>query len=49
MPDRVLFGSDYPLLTYRRYEKDLQLLGEETRKKLLYQNARHLLGKDRLG
>jgi hypothetical protein len=49
MPDRVLFGSDYPLLTYRRYEKDLQVLGEETRSKLLYQNARRLLGKDRLG
>jgi uncharacterized protein len=49
MPDRVLFGSDYPLLTYRRYEKDMQLVGEKARQKLLHQNARHLFGEDRLG
>jgi predicted TIM-barrel fold metal-dependent hydrolase len=49
MPDRVLFGSDYPLLTYGRYEKDMQLVGEEARQKVLYQNARRLFGDGRLG
>jgi predicted TIM-barrel fold metal-dependent hydrolase len=45
----VLFGSDYPLLTYGRYEKDMQLVGEEARQKVLYQNARRLFGDGRLG
>lgn len=49
MPDRVLFGSDYPLLTYRRYERDMTFLEEETRQKLLYHNARRLFGDGRLG
>jgi predicted TIM-barrel fold metal-dependent hydrolase len=49
MPDRVLFGSDYPLLNYRRYEKDMQLVGKEARQKLLYKNARRLFGDGGLG
>jgi uncharacterized protein len=42
MPDKVLFGSDYPLLSYRRYAKDMDLLGQESRQKLLHLNARRL-------
>ena len=42
MPDKVLFGSDYPLLSYKRYGHDLDLLEEEGRQKLLHMNARHV-------
>jgi uncharacterized protein len=49
IPDKVLFGSDYPLLSYRRYERDMQLVGEEAMQKLLYKNARRLFGDGRLG
>jgi uncharacterized protein len=42
MPDKVLFGSDYPLLSYKRYARDLDLLEEEGRQKLLHLNARNL-------
>ena len=44
MPDKVLFGSDYPLLSYKRYARDTSLLEEEARQKLLHLNARHLFG-----
>jgi predicted TIM-barrel fold metal-dependent hydrolase len=44
MPDKVLFGSDYPLLSYKRYARDMGLLEEEGRQKLLHLNARHLFG-----
>ncbi len=44
MPGKVLFGSDYPLLSYKRYAPDLDLLEEEDRQKLLHLNARHLFG-----
>jgi len=41
---KVLFGSDYPLLTLARYKADLEGLGDETRGKLLHDNARGLFG-----
>jgi len=44
MPDKVLFGSDYPLLSYKKYGHDLDLLEEAGRQKLLHLNARHLFG-----
>jgi predicted TIM-barrel fold metal-dependent hydrolase len=44
LPDKVLFGSDYPLLSYKRYGHDLDLLEEEGRQKLLHLNARHVFG-----
>ena len=44
MPGKVLFGSDYPLLSYKRYAPDLDFLEEEDRQKLLHLNARHLFG-----
>jgi hypothetical protein len=44
MPDKVLFGSDYPLLSYKRYVKDMDLLKKEERQKLLHLNARSLFG-----
>ena len=44
IPDKVLFGSDYPLLSYKRYGRDLDLLEEEGRQKLLHLNARHVFG-----
>jgi uncharacterized protein len=42
MPDKVLFGSDYPLLSYKRYKKDMDLLEEQERQKILYLNAESL-------
>jgi predicted TIM-barrel fold metal-dependent hydrolase len=44
IPDKVLFGSDYPLLSYKRYARDMGFLEEEGRQKLLHLNARHLFG-----
>lgn len=44
MPDKVLFGSDYPLLSYKRYARDMGLLEKEDRQKLLHLNARNLFG-----
>jgi len=41
---KVLFGSDYPLLTLARYKSDLEGLDEEARQRLLYDNGRQLLG-----
>lgn len=46
IPDRVLFGSDFPLLSYAKYAADLGSLGDEARGRLLYQNARRIFGKD---
>ncbi len=41
---KVLFGSDYPLLTLARYESDLEGLDDDTRRRLLYDNGRDLFG-----
>jgi uncharacterized protein len=38
--EKVIFGSDFPLLTFRRYEDHLMGFGEEEREKVLYSNAR---------
>jgi hypothetical protein len=45
-PDRTLFGSDFPLLSYKRYAADLASLDGETREKMLCRNARRMLGHD---
>ena len=44
MPDKVLFGSDYPLLSYKRYKADMELVKDEVRQKVLHLNARQLFG-----
>ena len=44
MPDKVLFGSDYPLLSYKRYASDMDCLEQEDRQKVLHLNARRLFG-----
>lgn len=44
MPDKVLFGSDYPLLSYKRYARDIDPLEDEFKRKLLHLNARNLFG-----
>jgi len=44
MSDKVLFGSDYPLLSYERYARDMDTLGEGEKQKLVYFNARQLFG-----
>ena len=44
MPDKVLFGSDYPLLSYKRYARDMDTLEEGEKEKLVYINARQLFG-----
>lgn len=46
IPDRVVFGSDFPLLSYAKYAADLGSLADEARDRLLYQNARRIFGKD---
>ncbi len=50
--DRILFGSDYPLLRPSRLLKEVKSLGlpEEIERLILYRNAQRLLGiKDRSG
>jgi uncharacterized protein len=46
IPDRTFFGSDFPLLSYRKYAAELGSLCHEARDKLLYHNARRMLGND---
>jgi|WetSurMetagenome_2_1015567.scaffolds.fasta_scaffold238424_2 uncharacterized protein len=41
---KVLFGSDYPLLSLARYKPQLEKLGDEARRKIMYENGRHLFG-----
>jgi len=43
--DRILFGSDYPLIPPRRYIEEMEEsgLGEEERRKILGQNIKNLL------
>ena len=41
---KVLFGSDYPLLTLARYKSDLESLDDEARRRLLQDNGRQLFG-----
>jgi hypothetical protein len=44
LSEKVLFGSDYPLLPASRYLQDLMDLTEEVRAKILYGNAEAMLG-----
>lgn len=45
-PDKILFGSDYPLIPPRRYFKDMESSGLDAapRRKICGENARRLLG-----
>ncbi len=45
-PEKILFGSDYPLLSPKRLLNEIESLGLsiETREKILFRNARELLG-----
>ncbi len=44
--DKILFGSDYPLIPQRRFLKEIRglELSERIKQKILVDNARHLLG-----
>ena len=44
--DKILFGSDYPLIPQRRFLKEIRGLDlpEKTKEKILAGNAQHLLG-----
>jgi predicted TIM-barrel fold metal-dependent hydrolase len=44
LADKVIFGSDYPLLTLTRYRSAIGALDEEVREKVLWGNGRRLLG-----
>jgi hypothetical protein len=44
LADKVLFGSDYPLLGLSRYRPRLDELGPEVREKFLSANGRRLFG-----
>jgi hypothetical protein len=41
---KVLFGSDFPLLTLARYRAALEGLDDEAKKLILYENGRRLFG-----
>jgi uncharacterized protein len=41
---KVLFGSDFPLLTLARYKAGIQGLGDEARRRILCENGRSLFG-----
>jgi predicted TIM-barrel fold metal-dependent hydrolase len=44
--DKILFGSDFPLISQRRFLKEITALDlpEETKNKILAGNAKKLLG-----
>ena len=44
--DKILFGSDYPLIPQRRYLKEIDSIGlsQEHKENILYRNAARLLG-----
>ncbi len=44
LKNKVVFGSDYPLLTLARYKADIERLDEEAQEHILYRNARTLFG-----
>ncbi len=44
LQDKVLFGSDYPLLSFSRYKPRIDALGDEVREKFLWGNGRRLFG-----
>jgi len=44
IPEKTLFGSDYPLLSFKRYETGFGALGREAREGVLEKNARRVFG-----
>ena len=42
LPEKTLFGSDYPLLSFKRYDTGLSALGRETRENVLEKNTRRV-------
>jgi uncharacterized protein len=44
LPSKILFGSDYPLLSLNRYKRHIKELTQETQDMFLYENGRRLLG-----
>jgi uncharacterized protein len=49
LSEKVLFGSDYPLLPANRYLPDIRELGEEVQAKILFSNAEEMLERTGLG
>jgi uncharacterized protein len=49
LPEKVMFGSDYPLLPASRYLPDIKELEEEVQVKLLYRNAEEIFERIGLG
>ncbi len=41
---KVLFGSDFPLLTLARYKPGLEGLNDEAKRRILFENGRRLFG-----
>jgi uncharacterized protein len=44
-PEKIIYGSDYPLLRKNKYLPDMEDISEETKSNILYWNAIKLLGK----
>jgi predicted TIM-barrel fold metal-dependent hydrolase len=44
LPGKVIFGSDFPLLTLARYKPALEGLEAEAGRRILYENGRRLFG-----
>ena len=49
LADKVLFGSDYPLLPASRYVPAIEELGEEVHRKVLFANAEEMIERTGLG
>jgi len=49
LSEKVLFGTDYPLLGPKRYLKGIKDMEKEAKENILHRNARRFLGIDRLG
>jgi predicted TIM-barrel fold metal-dependent hydrolase len=44
LPDKVLFGSDYPLLSLKRYRPAIDALDASAQRALLFDNGSRILG-----
>jgi uncharacterized protein len=42
--NKVMFGSDFPLLTFSRYKRHIEKLDDQARAYLLFENGRQLFG-----
>lgn len=49
LPEKVIFGSDYPLLPYSRYKNGISKLSAERMEKILFKNAERFFNHGRLG